>query len=220
MTLETRPDLTVEFSRQRDLLLEQGYPRLAGLTPQRFRTALDAVWSAIESWHTLPAAPERAGHLPFALVVGTAPAEAMLQTVHLPGRTTPGILDRNHGEAGLTPYRPIPGAEPPADLYAIVGVDRGDEFRGEAPREAVATLLSRGRSPLTISEGLAVQVVAPALLQPNHGFSLAGSRREDPGNAKRVPALWISGRAPKLGWCWEGNPHSWLGTASTAARLA
>ena len=26
--------------------------------------------------------------------------------------------------------------------------------------------------------------------------------------------MWISERAPKLGWCWDGNPHTWLGTAS------
>ncbi|HYN94662.1 MAG TPA: DUF5701 family protein [Pilimelia sp.] len=31
--------------------------------------------------------------------------------------------------------------------------------------------------------------------------------------------MWISGRAPKLGWCWEGNPHTWLGVASTGARI-
>jgi hypothetical protein len=35
-----------------------------------------------------------------------------------------------------------------------------------------------------------------------------------------VPALWIADRAPKLGWCWDGNPHTWLGTASAAHRLA
>jgi hypothetical protein len=36
---------------------------------------------------------------------------------------------------------------------------------------------------------------------------------------RRVPALWISGGAPKLGWCWAGNPHTWLGSASCATRL-
>ncbi|MDF2824427.1 MAG: hypothetical protein K0R68_1835, partial [Mycobacterium sp.] len=44
----------------------------------------------------------------------------------------------------------------------------------------------------------------------------------------RTPALWISngaGRdggarrdAPKVGWCWAGNRHTWLGFASVAGR--
>ena len=35
-----------------------------------------------------------------------------------------------------------------------------------------------------------------------------------------VPAIWISNRAPKLGWCWAGNPHTWLGSASCSDRAA
>ena len=45
----------------------------------------------------------------------------------------------------------------------------------------------------------------------------------------RCPAIWISrgtGRdgptrrnAPKVGWCWAGNRHTWLGHASAASRL-
>ena len=48
------------------------------------------------------------------------------------------------------------------------------------------------------------------------------------GVATRTPALWISngtgrdGRerkgAPKLGWCWWGNRHTWLGIASCQGR--
>jgi hypothetical protein len=54
------------------------------------------------------------------------------------------------------------------------------------------------------------------MLRKNKCFSLLASRCGD----KRVPAIWISGKAPKLGWCWAGNPHSWLGSASAGARLA
>ncbi len=74
----------------------------------------------------------------------------------------------------------------------------------------------RGRTPLTIEEGIAVLTQAPYLLERNKCFSLAGSRRGD----RRVPGLWISNRAPKLGWCWDGNPHDWLGVASAGTRLA
>nr|WP_157857446.1 DUF5701 family protein [Streptomyces yerevanensis] len=37
---------------------------------------------------------------------------------------------------------------------------------------------------------------------------------------RRVPAIWISQKTPKLGWCWEGNPHTWLGMASAGDRRA
>ena len=44
----------------------------------------------------------------------------------------------------------------------------------------------------------------------------------------RTPAIWISGGtgrdgaaskgAPKVGWCWAGNRHTWLGFASASSR--
>jgi hypothetical protein len=57
-----------------------------------------------------------------------------------------------------------------------------------------------------------------------------GSRlRKDTGALDaRTPAIWISngtgrdGRAnrdaPKVGWCWAGNRHTWLGFASASHR--
>ena len=58
----------------------------------------------------------------------------------------------------------------------------------------------------------------------------AGSRLRKATGAydARTPAIWISngtgrdGRerrdAAKLGWCWWGNRHTWLGIASCAGR--
>ncbi|MET4659613.1 hypothetical protein ABID80_003331 [Streptomyces sp. PvP037] len=54
----------------------------------------------------------------------------------------------------------------------------------------------------------------PEILVKNKCFCLGGSRSGD----RRVPAIWISRHAPKLGWCWEGNPHTWLGMASAGSR--
>ena len=59
--------------------------------------------------------------------------------------------------------------------------------------------------------GVVVREV-PAMLSPVAG-------RRDGGRDRRVPALWISEQAPKLGWCWDGNPHSWLGLASAGSRV-
>jgi hypothetical protein len=55
----------------------------------------------------------------------------------------------------------------------------------------------------------------PDILQKNNGFSLLDSRCGD----RRVTALWISGGKLKLDWCWAGNPHTWLDSASCEYRI-
>jgi hypothetical protein len=82
------------------------------------------------------------------------------------------------------------------------------------PDRALAMITEQRRSPLTVEEGIAFITQYPHSLAKNNCFSLAGSRCGD----RRVPAIWISKGAPKLGWCWAGNPHTWLGTASCTAR--
>ncbi len=170
----------------------------------------------------LPRVHPRAGRRPGAdFVVVPAPRsvdlEALVPHMTLAGGERPGILDRNHGSEGLEPYRDLPELKVPAsEPYLLIDVERGEEFCNVRPGDAVEQVLARGRTPLTILEGIVLQLVRPDLLVKNHCFMLAGSRRGD----RRVPALWISDGAPKLGWCWEGNPHTWLGTASAAERRA
>ncbi len=129
--------------------------------------------------------------------------------------TKPGRVDRNHGEGELAGYHPIEGCEPPGPAYLLVDVERGEEFCNVRPEDASKVVRTRGRSQLTIDEGIALVTQVPQVLEKNKCFMLAGSRRHD----QRVPAMWISERAPKLGWCWDGNPHTWLGMASAGARL-
>jgi Family of unknown function (DUF5701) len=83
------------------------------------------------------------------------------------------------------------------------------------PDDALPRIAAAGRSPLTIEEGIAVLTHHPGILRSRNAFSLPGSRRGD----KRVPALWTSKGRPRLGWCWAGNPHTWLGSASCGSRL-
>ena len=97
------------------------------------------------------------------------------------------------------------------------GVDTGSEFCDVRPEDALRTDVGRGRTPLTLDEGVALAVVRPDMLRPNRCFSLMGSRT---GTNQRVPAVWISERRAKLGWCWDRNPHTWLGAASAAGRAA
>ena len=115
----------------------------------------------------------------------------------------------------LETFVPIEAVElPDAPAYAVVDVDLGAASRNVRPEDALRDILAAGRSPLTIDEGIALMLQQPEAIAPNWGISLAGSRRGD----QRVPALWVSEGRPKLGWCWDRNPHTWLGTASCAGR--
>jgi len=201
-----------------------GYPALAGLTDEAYRELAEPAIAAMTQ--DLVPSPESAGpgvgHVPALLVVTRllVPDEARVPMLRLAGSEREGILDRNHfsdARKGLEHYLPVPELEvPEVPFYVVLDVDRGDEFRSVPPIEAVAALTERGRTPLTIDEGLSLAAAFPASLQKNHCYMLAGSSRGD----RRMLALWISGRAPKLGWCFAGNPHTWLGVASAGGRVA
>jgi len=128
-------------------------------------------------------------------------------------------------------FSPIAPAILPADaVYAVDQPDRGDELANWSPDEALPAIIAAGRTPLTLGEGLHWLLQQPEVLERNHSFMTIASRlrRPDGSPDARVPAVWISngtgrdGRAnrnaPKVGWCWAGNRHAWLGFASTAAR--
>lgn len=119
---------------------------------------------------------------------------------------------------------------PDSAIYAIRGVERGDDMANWSPDEALPAILAAQRTPLTLTEGIFWLLQQPGALERNHCFMTIGSRlRKETGKLDaRTPALWISngtGRdgsanrdAPKVGWCWAGNRHSWLGFASASAR--
>jgi hypothetical protein len=208
-------DPAQQFARQVDRLVELGYPGLSGLDEPSFRESLE------------PLAEPATGvaeqdDVPFVLVVTRAlvPPEETVPLLRLVGGRKPGVVDRNHAEGDLATYQPLPelGLEGLASTkaYLLTGVQRGEEFCNVRPEDALPVIQGRGRTPLTIDEGVALVTHAPHLLEKNKCFMLSGSRRPD----RRVPAMWISEGAPKLGWCWDGNPHSWLGVASASGRLA
>jgi hypothetical protein len=212
------------FQQQVDRLVSLGYPTLAGVGEEQFRSLVEPLRSAaaaLEGLHDRPLAGEGAPtRVPVVLVVtrDVVAPEATVPLLRLHGPRGPGRagrVDRNHADGDLAGYLPIEGCEPPGPAYLLVDVERGEEFCDVTPEDATRTIRGRGRTPLTIEEGIALVTQVPQVLEKNRCFMLAGSRRHD----RRVPALWISERAPKLGWCWDGNPHSWLGTASTARRV-
>ncbi|MEE1839620.1 MULTISPECIES: DUF5701 family protein [unclassified Streptomyces] len=123
-------------------------------------------------------------------------------------------------------------AVPDAPVYVVEGLDRGDHMANWSPDEALPAIAEEGRTPLLLAEGIHWVLQRPETLERGRCFMTIGSRlRKDNGTLDaRTPALWISngtgrdGRenrnAPKVGWCWAGNRHTWLGFASATGRTA
>ncbi len=196
-------ELDTELARQADVLVDLGYP-------EDVRTAAEMLLAPLrDRLEAVVVEPARAS---FVLVPGPAaqPVSERVPLLSLGGR--PGTLSRHF--ADVDTFRPILDV-PDGPVYAVVGVERGEELCGVRPAEAAVTIADRGRSMLTIEEGLAFLHAVPQALEPNKCFHTGASR----GTDRRVPALWISHRAPHLGWCWEHNHHTWLGVASVEARV-
>jgi hypothetical protein len=195
--------LVDELERQATRLVALGFTQVADLVPPLKERLSD-----------LPAAPG-ASAIPFVLVPHPriAPPEACMALVEHGGRE--GVVDMTPSEPAA--FQPIEEVDvPDTPVYLAYGIDTGRETLNVTPDDALPLILREGRSPLTIQEGVAVLIQRPGVLRSANAFSLLGSRSGD----KRVPALWISKGRPRLGWCWAGNPHTWLGSASCAGRLA
>jgi hypothetical protein len=212
--IEVLADYEQEFDRQLENLIERGYAGLAGITNEEFRDLIAPLRSRVHELNALPHAPED-GRIAFVIVIKrqlVASSEA-LSLVTL--KSKPGIVSMY--PATPDDFNPIDEVEiPSGSVYILAGIDRGKETLNVTPDQAMVTIIGQGRSPLTIDEGIAVLTQFPEFLKRNNCFSLLASRRDD----RRVPALWISEGRSKLGWCWAGNPHTWLGSASCERRLA
>lgn len=193
-------------------LVEVGVPALAGLSESEFTDLA-------------PPAPEGAGVLVVSpSLVPAADLAPLLRHADKPGFVVEDLTD-------LAGFVTIDGkALPDAPLYWITDVERGDEMANWSPAEALPAIRERGRVPLTVSEGISWLLQEPGRLERGRCFMTIGSRKPKArgGLDSRTPALWISngtgrdGRerkdAPKVGWCWANNRHTWLGFASAAGR--
>jgi hypothetical protein len=202
-----------EFDRQVENLVRKGYPKITGVPEEEFRRRLGPLRERLGDL----AAPNGAGQatrLPFAIVVsgGVVPGDRAMPLVELDGR--PGFTTMAADD--VQRFAPLAGLVLPAGLaYAVVDVDTGRQTLNVTPDAALGTIQAEHRSPLTLDEGIALLTHYPAILRTHNCFSMLGSRCGD----RRVTALWVSDGRPRLGWCWAGNPHTWLGSASCAARI-
>lgn len=201
------------LAAQADRLVALGLHDVAGVTPERLR---DAVGRAGATEGLLVVHPDR------------VPPSVLAPLLRLGDRSGFVVEDMTDVDA----FAPIPGAEPPSSaFYLLTGLERGDEMANWSPDEALPAITGAGRTPLTLAEGAQWALQVPGVLDRNHCYMTIGSRLRKPNGRldARTPALWISngtgrdGRerrnAPKVGWCWAGNRHTWLGFASAAARV-
>ncbi len=197
-------------------LIELGVHELAGL-------------SAVELLTFAAAAEAPAGGDGILLAVHPdhAPASALAPLLRRDGK--PGFVVTDMPDIDL--FAPLDTvAVPDAPLYLLTGLDRGDHMANWSPNEALPALTAEARTPLLLTEGIHWVLQQPAVLERNHCFMTIGSRLRKANGVldARTPALWISngtgrdGRerrnAPKVGWCWAGNRHTWLSFASASGR--
>lgn len=193
-------------------LLDLGVADVAGLSASEFAAYADG----------LPDEPDAV------LAVHPAVASARRLAPLLVHGDRPGFVVQDLTD--LEEFLPIEGlVVPESPLYLIHEVDRGDDLRNWSPDEALPAMMANGRTPLTINEGVCWLLQEPKVLEPNHCFMTVGSRKSTGKRLDaRTPAIWISGGtgrdgrsrrgAPKVGWCWAGNRHTWLGFASARRR--
>ena len=145
------------------------------------------------------------------VVPDLAPPDELVAMTEIAGRHGFTTMEADD----LARFRPTEEVEVPDAAYLLVDPDPGRDWLDVPPAEVLSPMLAGGRTPLTLDEGLALLLQDGGRLLSATCFSMLASRCGD----KRVPALWVSKNRPRLGWCWNGAPHSWLGSASAAARL-
>lgn len=206
-----------EFDRQTDVLLAHGYPQRLGTDRDGLLARLAPLRARLQALALAPPA-ETAGNIPLCIAFAPGrirPADAM---AHVEARSAAGVVDMHP----LQPddFAPIADVQlPPGEAYLLIDVDTGRDFLNVSPENALAAIRAQGRTPLTLDEGVALTVQVPQLLTDKaryNAIQMPGSRK--PGD-QRVPSIWFSKGAPRLGWCWDRNIHTWLGSASAAARV-
>ena len=211
-TTATLPSLSAQAER----LIDLGVDRISGLSADDIRERATRQQTDQAETGALLVIPP---HL--------APAASLAPLLTNAGKPGFVVVDM----ADLAEFTPIDSITvPDGPLYLVEGLERGDEMANWSPDEALPAITAAGRTPLTVVEGIHWLLQLPDVLERNRCFMTIGSRKRTPKGTldTRTPAIWISngtGRdgqesrnAPKIGWCWAGNRHTWLGFASAAGR--
>lgn len=208
--------LVAEFNRQLNNLLKIGYPKKASLSVGEFVGLVKPLVNKLSTEPNLYDIDIPYGTLPFVIVVTDKLVATEFAMTHVSKDGKNGIVKLNPNEpSDFNPIKEI--TIPQKNVYLMLNIDRGKRTLNIRPSEAFEILKKDRRSPLTVDEGVAIITHYPEFLIKNNCFSLLASRHT---GDKRVPAIWINSRKePNLGWCWNGNPHTWLGSASCSGRV-
>ncbi len=197
------------FEHQVKNLLAMGYPEMAGLSEHAFIDKVSPLRDKLSELSDIKNIT-----LPFVIVVKSSliTPEQVMPLVEVNGKK--GKVDMN--PVGSDYFSALDFVTiPEHDVYLLSDIDTGQDTLNIAPIHALTMIEEKQRTPLTIDEGVALMVQYPEVILSQNAFSMLASRARD----KKVPAMWISYGNPRLGWCWEGNPHTWLGSASAAKRV-
>lgn len=193
-----------EASRQLDRIVALGYADVADMSEDAFRALAQPLIAALE-------------HSDLGGDILLIPTRELVSPESLIARTS---INRMAGFTTMPPrdiasFLPQDGFTPPeGPFYLVVEPHTGTCYINREPDVARKLIDSDERLPLTLEEGLAIATQHPEWLLEKNGFNLLGSRSAD----GRVPSIWLSQNAPRLGAVWPNSKHTWLGNAFCMAR--
>lgn len=205
--------LQLEFNNQLNTLLNNNYHTKIGVTEKAFIDLVEPLKKQLTEFE-LNDINIQDGYLPFVIVVKSSliPTEYVVERIKRNNKS--GIVSLDPKVS--TDFTTITDVSiPNKNIYLLIDIDRGKDTLNVTPEEALKKILQKNRSPINIDEGTSILIQYPEFLIKNNCFSMLASRAGD----QRVPALWISEGRTKLGWCWDRNPHTWLGSASCKERI-
>lgn len=192
-----------EIQQQLDRIVALGYPDVADMSESAFRALARPLIEALE-------------HSDLGTNILLVPTRELVTPESLIARTS---INRMAGFSTLPPrditsFVPQDGFEPPeGPFYLAIDPHTGTSYINREPDVARKLIDSDERLPLTLEEGLALATQWPDRIIEN-GFNLLGSRSTD----GRVPSIWMSQNAPRLGAVWPNSRHTWLGNAYCQSR--
>jgi len=195
---------SVEAQKQLDRIVALGYPDVADMSAAAFRALAEPLIGALE-------------HSDLGSNILLVPTRELVSPESLIARTS---INRMAGFTTMPPrdiasFLPQDGFMPPeGPFYLVVDPHTGTCYINREPDVARKLIDSDERLPLTLEEGLAIATQHPEWLLEKDGFNLLGSRSAD----GRVPSIWMSQNAPRLGAVWPNSKHTWLGNAFCMAR--
>ncbi len=194
-----------EIRQQLDRIVALGYPDVADMSADAFRALACPLLDALENSDLgadILLVPTRELVSPESLISRTS-INRMAGFTTMPPRDIVSFLPQN----GLE--------QPEGPFYLVVNPHTGGSYLNREPDVARKLIDSDERLPLTLEEGLALVTQHTDWLESKNGFNLLGSQSAD----GRVPSIWMSQGAPRLGAVWPNSRHTWLGNAYCMDRL-